>query len=79
MRHLFPHKRQGRSAEAPCVVVNSNTRQRLYDIVVAFARQDVDEFAYILESLDGLVPFYIDEPGKFMLTNDGMRTISNHD
>ncbi|KAK2595575.1 hypothetical protein QQS21_006686 [Conoideocrella luteorostrata] len=58
-RHLFPRRRQG---SVPRVVLNTATRIKLFDIVFQFARCNFKSFSHILDSLRGLVPFYVEEP-----------------
>lgn len=48
----------------PRVILNPNSRRKLYDIVFRCVRSDLNSFVHILDTLNGLVPFYMDEPGK---------------
>ncbi|OAA44825.1 Peptidase C19, ubiquitin carboxyl-terminal hydrolase 2 [Metarhizium rileyi] len=61
-RHLFPRKRRSERDYVPPVILNSNTRKKLYDIIFRCVRCDLSSFVHMLGTLNGLVPFYVDEP-----------------
>ncbi|QUC22213.1 uncharacterized protein UV8b_06454 [Ustilaginoidea virens] len=61
-RHLFPRKRRSDKDRVPRVVLNPDTRAKLCDIVFHFVRYNTDCLSQILETLTGLVPFYIEDP-----------------
>ncbi|PHH77273.1 hypothetical protein CDD80_755 [Ophiocordyceps camponoti-rufipedis] len=60
-RHLFPQKSAHPATVVPRVVLNSETRTKLYDIILRIGKQDHRQFAQLLQLLNGLVPFYSDE------------------
>ncbi|RDA91503.1 hypothetical protein CP533_4564 [Ophiocordyceps camponoti-saundersi (nom. inval.)] len=63
-RHLFPQKLDGGAVLVPRVVLNSETRSKLYDIVLRIVKQDRHQFGQLLQLLQDLVPFYFDNYGK---------------
>ncbi|PHH80164.1 hypothetical protein CDD82_1934 [Ophiocordyceps australis] len=69
MRHLFPRKLEQGELSVPQVVLNTETRAKLYDIVFALIRQNHVRCGQVLGLLNGLVPFYAgeDDPYKYEL------------
>lgn len=64
LRHLFPKRAEpGLLAVSP-VVLNTDTRTMLYEIIFRLVRHDRVQVAQILKLLNDLVPFYLDDTGK---------------
>ncbi|QPH16557.1 hypothetical protein C2857_001230 [Epichloe festucae Fl1] len=61
-RHLFPRKRRGDRGTVPRVVHNMTTRMKLLEIVFLFIECKRTTFRQVLETMNGLVPFYSEEP-----------------
>ncbi|RCI13809.1 hypothetical protein L249_8008 [Ophiocordyceps polyrhachis-furcata BCC 54312] len=64
-RHLFPQKLDEGATLVPRVVLNSETRARLYDIVLLIVKQDHHQLGQLLQLLDDLVPFYSENFGGY--------------
>ncbi|RDA84248.1 hypothetical protein CP532_1981 [Ophiocordyceps camponoti-leonardi (nom. inval.)] len=64
-RHLFPQRLDDGATSVPGVVLNSETRARLYDIVLLIVKQDRHQFGRLLQLLDDLVPFFSDNFGGY--------------
>ncbi|KAI5459968.1 hypothetical protein BGZ63DRAFT_262203 [Mariannaea sp. PMI_226] len=60
-KHLYPKKRNETEQPVPKVIMNSETRAKLVDIIFSVARHDTHQVRVLVESLDGLVPFYSDD------------------
>lgn len=63
-RHLFPRKRRGQGDEVPKIIVSTPTRRKLYEILFRLVRFNLNAFYHMMETLNGLVPFYNKDPGK---------------
>ncbi|PFH60693.1 hypothetical protein XA68_10531 [Ophiocordyceps unilateralis] len=60
-RHLFPRDFTDGATSVPRVVLNSETRAKLYDIVTRIVKHDGRQFEQLLQLLNDLVPFYSDD------------------
>ncbi|KAL3953540.1 hypothetical protein ACCO45_011496 [Purpureocillium lilacinum] len=60
-RHLFPEQVKEGALLVSRVILNTDTRAKLYDIVFRLASKDYDELNGVLNLLNRLVPFYEDE------------------
>ncbi|KAI9167392.1 Ubiquitin carboxyl-terminal hydrolase [Paramyrothecium foliicola] len=56
--HLFPQHREHPDQPVPRVVLNTNTRSKLCEIVFRLIRHDREKFISMLRSLNSLVPYY---------------------
>ena len=64
-RHLFPLTREQFEQPVPKVVLNSESRAKLGDIVFRLVRQDRGKFSMILNSINEVVPFFSSDEGTF--------------
>ncbi|UNI21501.1 Ubiquitinyl hydrolase 1 [Purpureocillium takamizusanense] len=60
-RHLFPERVKEGSLSVSRIVLNTDTRAKLYEIIYRFASQDCDELHEVLDLLNQLVPFFEDD------------------
>lgn len=62
-RHLYPPKLAQGDDSVPRVVLNKETRAKLYDVIFRLVGQDDRLLGQMLNLLIDLVPFYTDDPG----------------
>lgn len=62
---LYPRKR-GRSEEAvPGVLLNTDTRIKLGEIVFTLVKDDKPKLQQLLEEVGTLAPYYVEDEGKY--------------
>ncbi|KAF4990869.1 hypothetical protein FDECE_14224 [Fusarium decemcellulare] len=62
-KQLYPTKRSESEEPVPRVVLHSETRLKLCDVIFNLVKHDKDKMRAVLEAIDGLVPFYEDDDG----------------
>ncbi|PHH89690.1 hypothetical protein CDD83_5496 [Cordyceps sp. RAO-2017] len=60
-RHLFPRRLNQGADTVPRVILNTDTRGRLYEVIFRLVGHDRRQFGQILHLLNGLVPFYCED------------------
>ncbi|CAH0043178.1 unnamed protein product [Clonostachys solani] len=60
-KHLFPHTRSVALEPVPKVILNTDTRKQLCEIVFRLAKDNTAEFATLLTSMDTVLPFFVTE------------------
>jgi hypothetical protein len=63
-RHLFPINRRGDGDMVPLVILNPTIRKKLYEIIFGCLKSDLSAFVHMIDTLNGLAPFYAEEPDK---------------
>ena len=72
--HLFPPRRSYTEQPLPKVILNTNTRQQICEIIFRLTQNDQRKFNRLLETLNELVPFYYQDEGVFY--HSGARSFS---
>ncbi|KAH7160030.1 hypothetical protein B0J13DRAFT_119407 [Dactylonectria estremocensis] len=60
-KHLYPMKRSQSEQPVPRVLLNTETRTKLSDVVFNLVKHDKEQVRELLTSLDNMIPFYPDD------------------
>ncbi|KAL7788281.1 hypothetical protein V8C37DRAFT_388563 [Trichoderma ceciliae] len=60
-RHLFPQSRNQLEQPVPRVLLRTDTRKKLYEVIFMLAKDNQIRFGALLRAMNSLVPYYADE------------------
>ncbi|KAH6890396.1 hypothetical protein B0T10DRAFT_317763 [Thelonectria olida] len=76
-KHLYPRKRSETEQPVPRVILSSETRAKMIEVIFAMVRNDKHQVTGLITSLDSLTPFFSedgDDPYLYELPNQFDRT-----
>ncbi|KAH6605074.1 hypothetical protein Trco_006781 [Trichoderma cornu-damae] len=60
-RHLFPQRRTQLEQPVPRVLLRTDTRKKLYEVIFKLAKDSRTRFGALLQALNSLVPYYSED------------------
>ena len=63
-RLLFPRTREQFEQPVPKVILNTDTRAKICEIILRLVKDDRNKFSLILNSINDVLPFFTRDEGK---------------